>query len=226
MVLAELQIRGTYRVAQMGPQLHPAHMKHQALALEQWQQLREEHDQWAHWYEPNPYLPVRAWSEATMEILTHLGNWHVVRDHDEANHRPIMGVHPLLATSIPTWWVRLCIPTLEGARTTPVVGARLCGSRPAALGAPGTISCSPWRTSLSSLFGVAYTTPTRAASFSLYFMVRTNTSSVMASSSAQNWPPVCTKRALPYALSAPESHGPWSSPSTLHIKTVSWTRSR
>ena len=69
MALAVVRIKGTYRMALMGAQPRPAQTQHQHVTAEQWQHLREEHDQWAHRYEPNPVLPLQAWSEATMEIL-------------------------------------------------------------------------------------------------------------------------------------------------------------
>ena len=53
----------------MGAQPCPVQTRHQTVTPEQWQQFREEHDRWAHKYEPSPVLPVQAWSEANMEIL-------------------------------------------------------------------------------------------------------------------------------------------------------------
>ena len=68
MVLAEVQINGTYRMALMGAQPRPDKIRHQKVTAEQWQEFREEHDRWAHRYDPNPMLPVQALSKATMEI--------------------------------------------------------------------------------------------------------------------------------------------------------------
>ena len=54
-------------MAPMGAQPRPAQTRHQIVTAEQWQQFREEHARRAHRYEPDPVLPVQAWSGATME---------------------------------------------------------------------------------------------------------------------------------------------------------------
>ena len=69
MVLAEVHIKGTYRMAPMGAEQCPAQTRHRNVTAEHWQQFRQEHDRWAHRYEPEPVLPVQAWSEATMGLL-------------------------------------------------------------------------------------------------------------------------------------------------------------
>ena len=69
MVPADVQIKGTYRVAPMGAQPRLAKTRRQNVTAEQWPYFREEHDPWAHRYEPDAVLPVQAWSEATMETL-------------------------------------------------------------------------------------------------------------------------------------------------------------
>ena len=56
-------------MAQMGAQPRTARTQHQNITAEQWQYFREQHDHGAHLYEPDPVLPVQAWSEGTMEIL-------------------------------------------------------------------------------------------------------------------------------------------------------------
>ena len=52
-----------------GAQPRPAQTRHKHVTAEQWQQFCEELDRWAQRYEPDPVLPVQAWSEATMEML-------------------------------------------------------------------------------------------------------------------------------------------------------------
>ena len=67
MVLAEVQIKGTYR---MGAQIRPAQTRHQNVMVGQWQQLRGEHDRWAHRYEPDPVLPVQHMSQIALLLMS------------------------------------------------------------------------------------------------------------------------------------------------------------
>ena len=57
-VVAEVQIKGTHRMAPMGAQPRPARTRHQHVTAEQWQRFRKEHNRWAQRYAPHPVLPV------------------------------------------------------------------------------------------------------------------------------------------------------------------------
>ena len=70
MVVADIRVPGAFREALLGVQPRQALTRHQQVTPEQWQRFREEHDQWAQCWSPDPHLPVQQWSddgaEATM----------------------------------------------------------------------------------------------------------------------------------------------------------------